>query len=266
MFKELHSGLVAVAMHHIVRNDTPHRTDHIAQVAKNSRAIAANYGLDPVPMLLASLLHDIYSGRSRTHHHTLSSTWAAHYLPLYGYLEPVVRNVAFMCKEHRDSGNGQYNSVLSEAFAAADRGPLVLEESVARSLGKSLNTVSHDELAVRLPGILEHLRNKFSKNGYACHNAIHEDFYKTENDFFRSLISLPDIEVLAYLTNRDNLTCRTLVPDAIAYSGLYILSDGTIAKYNSASETFIVDSKYIPAYQVTNIVGMVQLNTNYFGD
>lgn len=268
MFAELHHGLVTVAMHHIARNDPAHRTDHIMEVAKNCKLIAKAYDLDQTTMLLAALLHDIYSGRDRVNHHLLSAEWVRTNLGKYGYSEEVVANVATMCEEHRDSGDGTYSNRLSEAFAAADRGTITLLDSVARSFGKRISNIEDDELHAGWPHIIKMLRGKFGEGGYACHNALHEEYYKVSNANFRThLKRATDDELLRYVkTARNHMSFKWPYHDEHAHNDMYVIGENKdIRYYDPIGEAFKdLFGTLTPAHEVTVVHGMLQVNPVYY--
>lgn len=266
MFDKLHHGLVVVAMHHIVRNDTAHRTDHIMQVAKNCVNIAKRHDLDVTTMLLAALLHDIYSGRDRVNHHLLAAEWVRNNLGKYGYSDEVVANVAIMCEEHRDSGDGVYSNKLSEAFAAADRGPMDIVSSVERGFGRTIANISDAELDAVWPKTIKMLRDKFGEGGYACVNNLHKEYYRFQALTFTNMLKqMDDDSILRHVKNsRKYLRHSWPYHDEQPYQELYVIDENTLRRYCSDTETF--DSEYhrTPAHAVHKLVGMLQINDSYF--
>lgn len=266
MFANIHPGLVTVAMHHIVNNDAPHRTGHIMDVAHNSIYIADLLGLDHEPMLLASLLHDIYSLRGRKTHNRLAAAWVRQNLGNYGYSSGMVDDVATMCAEHRDSGAGIYSSQLSEAFAAADRGPLVLIPSIERSLGGQLDTFTPEVLRTSVPLTLDMLRSKFGHSGYACLNKVHEEIYAESNAVIRDQLELSNSQLVdIVLAALADYTPSPVVVDIFAYKNKYVINNGAIALYVPSLELFIdSNGAVICAHEVTSVQGALQLNGMYY--
>lgn len=188
VLKYTHPGLAAYVCHYIDNNDSRHRRDHIINVAVEAEKIAKAYSLCPKRMELASLLHDLYSGRSREDHHLKSSVWVRENLGAFGYSSAVVADVARMCQEHRASTSGQYSNPLCEAFSAADRGPLNIYASIDRSLGVYNSKVSADQYIKELTETIHMLRGKFcGTEGYARDNKIHSEMYSVD-DFRKALL------------------------------------------------------------------------------
>lgn len=270
MFANLHHGLVTVAMHHIVRNDQAHRTDHIMQVAQNCLDIAKRYDLDTTTMLLAALLHDIYSGRDRVNHHLLAAEWVRTNLHKYGYSEEVVANVAIMCEEHRDSGDGVYTNRLSEAFAAADRGPMDIVSSVERGFGRTISNITDEELDAVWPKTIKMLRDKFGEGGYACPNAIHAEVYRCKVlTFVQMLKQMNDADILKHVKNaRKYMRFTWPHHDEVAYGRMYVIDLHNVRYFDGDAETFddLLGNK-TPAYLVPKVTGMLQItSTHYQGE
>lgn len=193
IFATLPATLVAQVTPYIENNDAAHRMEHMIEVAENGVRIADALHLLHKPFLYAALLHDLYSGRDRTNHHVLAAEWVRENLPPYhqGQLSGgwMVETVSLMCRHHRASGSGNYPNIYCEAFAAADRGPLILERSVRRSF-------QHHPDPVR---VVTHLREKFAPNtGYASINRTHAELFRKENEqFYRELQTLTPEQVVA---------------------------------------------------------------------
>ena len=174
--------------------DHVHGMEHILAVAHEARDIARAYDLDPEPMLLAALLHDVFSHVDRKQHHVLASDWVIDNLRNYGYEAYIVTRVARMCLEHRASGKDLYPDIYCEAFSAADRGPLTLEGFVRRMLKWPEDRTNR----ARLMEVVTHTKEKHSRsNGYARPNQIHAEFYAAGLDqFYKDVESLTVAKVL----------------------------------------------------------------------
>lgn len=268
MFANLHHGLVTVAMHHIVRNDTAHRTDHIMQVAQNCLDIAKRYDLDTTTMLLAALLHDIYSGRDRVNHHLLAAEWVRTNLHKYGYSEEVVANVAIMCEEHRDSGDGVYSNRLSEAFAAADRGPMEIVSSVERGFGRTIGNITDEELDAAWPKTIKMLRAKFGEGGYSCFNAIHLEVYRLQTTSFVQMLKRMDDDALLLHVKNSRKYLRFTWPhrDEVAHNDFYVIHPERLTVfYDPNTESFMyLTGKLQPAHEVSVVHGMLQVNPAFY--
>ena len=174
--------------------DHAHGMEHILAVAHEAREIAHAFDLDPEPMLLAALLHDVFSHVDREQHHLLASDWVLDNLGRYGYDAGVTSRVAKMCLEHRASGKDLYPDIYCEAFSAADRGPLTIEGFVRRMLKWPEDRTN----LVRLDEVVSHTKEKHSRGkGYARPNQVHAEFYASSLDkFYQDVESLDVARVL----------------------------------------------------------------------
>lgn len=174
-----HAGLACYAMHHIDNNDVPHQRNHILEVLNNCKQVheAGLSHCDWEHLELAAVLHDLYSGRDRGDHHRLAASWIRENLARFGYDKETVTLVAQMCEEHRASTGGGYSNPMCMAFSAADRGPLDLGKSIVRSLGSPEHPHAFASRMKQLPDLLDILKRKFDKGGYARNNPIHEQLW-----------------------------------------------------------------------------------------
>lgn len=259
MFNRLHHGLVVHCMHWIDNNDLAHRRDHVLEVAEEALKISERYQLDPTRMLLAALIHDIFSGRDRKEHHTLAAEWVRSSLGLYGYDADTVECVARMCAEHRASLRGEYSDIYCEAFSAADRGPLSLVDSVERSLGKDLKDIREADLAEQFPVMYEKLMTKFGRRGYARPNHIHSEFYADSIETFKSDTCNVDHALKVLLCHRDMAWKFSIAPDG-EFTDQYLLPSGDIYEYNPHYDVFShPEGHSFPSYEVPVIQGRVQI-------
>lgn len=168
--------------------DHAHGMEHILTVAHEARGIAKAYNLDLEPMLLAALLHDVFSSTDRKRHHVLASDWCTNNLTDYGYSVDMAKLVARMCLEHRASGKGPYTDIYCEAFSAADRGELTIEKFV----GRMLKWPEDRPNPARLKEVIDHTKEKHSLgSGYARPNNVHAKYYATVlAQFYRDVETL----------------------------------------------------------------------------
>ena len=195
IFASLNQNLVKWAVSRYEASPDPsHGMQHILEVAHAARAISRAYDLDPEPMLLAALLHDVMSHVDREQHHVLASDWVLDHLGEYGYDAGLTSRVARMCLEHRASGKDLYPDIYCEAFSAADRGPLTIEGFVRRMLKWPRD---RDNQA-RLEEEVSHTKEKHSRGkGYARPNQVHAEFYASSLDkFYQDVESLTVAKVL----------------------------------------------------------------------
>lgn len=170
--------------------DYAHGMGHILEVAHAAREIAHAFDLDPEPMLLAALLHDVFSHVDREQHHVLASDWVLDHLGGYGYNAGMVVRVAKMCLEHRASGKDLYPDIYCEAFSAADRGALTIEGFVRRMLKWPEDRTNR----ARLEEVVSHTKEKHSRGkGYARPNQVHAEFYAASLDKFYQDVETLDV-------------------------------------------------------------------------
>lgn len=162
-------------------NDPTHDWEHAIDVARAANSIANDFDVPLTPLLLAAITHDAFSGIDRENHHLKAGEWVRLNLPdtvHAGWTE----EVALCCEEHRASFTGEYSSIIQEAFASADRGPLHLnsiEDIISRSYlyaTKKLGNKHSD--AVKL--VKKHLADKFAKDGYSRYPGIYISIYENE--------------------------------------------------------------------------------------
>ena len=258
MFNDLHHGLVIRCKHWIDNNDVAHQMAHVKAVAKEARGIAEKYGLDPIRMELAALLHDIYSGRDRKDHHNLAAAWTRQNLGQYGYDVETVECVAQMCAEHRASLRGDYSNIYCEAFSAADRGPLSLVGSAERVIGNHLKRISKDEIVAKFPEFYTKLMSKFGREGYARPNSIHAEYYKENIEEFIDETKTEEYALYVVLCHRES--CWDFdVLRTIEETDKYLLPDDRIYTYQWQTDTFVDDARMIehPSFDVPVTKGRV---------
>lgn len=153
--------------------DSAHRIDHIQSVKSNAIQIA--YLLNKTEhlklVLIAVAVHDIFSTtEDRAAHHIKAYNWVLDNKPVlkrkYDLTNDDCLVIAHAVLEHRSSHKGNYNGIVSEIVAAADRGIPTIEE-VSRYLHRSyLYARDHGKSVgeAKLHAI-RHIREKFGKNG-----------------------------------------------------------------------------------------------------
>lgn len=197
LFASIPTDLLNFAFGRIVTNDEAHTVKHVVEVAENARMVSEFLGYrenDKEKMILAALLHDIYSGSDRANHHVFAHDWVLGNLAYYGYEQEIVTDVALMCLEHRASVKGGYSSTLTEAFAAADRGKPDILPSLERSL--KYHGFSKGDLTIAgVSSCMQHLKDKFGTGGYAKKNPTYQIVFADAIEQFNQDLNL-DAEVL----------------------------------------------------------------------
>ena len=205
LFHDINAELVELCLAEVEKNDAAHRSVHVHEVAMNSIAIAARYGVENfIPFKLAALIHDMFVHVNRKHHHELSAQWARDNLSKYGY-EVYAELVAGMCLNHRASGDGQYSNLHEQIFAAGDRGPVSLRRAVERCIA-DVDTSDVHELFKHYVRTKTHLIEKFSDGGYSCVNPVHEKIYGHQlADMRKALSTFTFDEFYRFYTSRGSI-------------------------------------------------------------
>lgn len=153
--------------------DSAHRMDHINSVKSNAIRIAYMLGQTEhlKLILIAVAAHDIFSTKEdRASHHIKGYSWILDNKPVlkrkYKLTDDDCLTIAHAVLEHRSSHKGNYNGIVSEIVAAADRGiPSVDDVSnymhrsylFAREQGKSKGDAKFHAVG--------HVQQKFGRNG-----------------------------------------------------------------------------------------------------
>lgn len=156
--------------------DKAHQLDHIRSVVSN--VIRICHLLEKREHLklaiIAAVYHDIYSTKElRSVHHLKSFNWILDNKPIlerkYKIDYDDCLTVAYACLEHRGSHKGNYNSIVSEIVAAADRG-IPSKEDVDTYIGRSY-LYARDNLGLGITDskfhAIKHIQEKFGVNAYA---------------------------------------------------------------------------------------------------
>ncbi len=165
-------------------NSLAHGMDHVEDVYKKAVYLNVKYNLN-IPkdeILIASLFHDIFQNKNRNKHHELAHDW------IMSSMHPMItlndkekqKRIALAIKEHRASYTGDYSSSLSELIATADRGLPDIIKIISRSYKHQLDKYpdrSHKEM---VDNVINHLVEKFSKDGYSKYTYMYTLEYGEE--------------------------------------------------------------------------------------
>lgn len=181
LFKDLDRGFLQHCKKLVDLNKDPaHDWKHIIDVASAAMIIAENEELPYIPLALAAIAHDTYSGIDRVNHHLLSGELVRDKLKDTIHFR-WTEEVALCCEQHRASYTGEYTGVLQEAFASADRG-LLHDDSicdiVTRSFKYSVGTGADQETAIQM--VVKHIPEKFGHKGYAKWPAMYVRTFQYE--------------------------------------------------------------------------------------
>ena len=158
-----------------------HITDVMYRALRYNEILKLN--LDKKEIILASLLHDMYSGSSRKTHHILGHDYVMH--SLHEVFDGIDKErVAKAILEHRASYTGEYSSLLSELISSADRGEPNLNDIVNRCYISTKEFHPEYNVDEINNGVKKHLSEKFTRNGYAKYPDIYIKINKKKLDVF----------------------------------------------------------------------------------
>ncbi|QVW28775.1 hypothetical protein pEaSNUABM8_00278 [Erwinia phage pEa_SNUABM_8] len=174
--RKLHDRLIKHFYDFYRYTDSAHRIDHIRSVMSNVIRICYMQGWQEhlKLALIAAAAHDIFSTKEhRTDHHIKAFTWIMDNKPVmmrkYKLNYEECYTVAYAAMEHRGSFKGNYNSIVSEIVAAADRG-IPSKEDVVSYLSRSY-LYARDSQCKSITDAkfhaVNHIQDKFGRNAYA---------------------------------------------------------------------------------------------------
>lgn len=156
--------------------DSAHRIDHIRSVISNVIRICYMNGWEEHLKLsiIAAAAHDIYSTKElRSEHHIKAFNWILDNKPVmmrkYKLTFDECYTVAYAAMEHRGSFKGNYNGIVSEIVAAADRG-IPSKDDVINYISRSY-LYARDNQSKSISDskfhAVNHIKDKFGANAYA---------------------------------------------------------------------------------------------------
>lgn len=163
------------------KNDKAHQIDHADEVCELALEIANRIKYPHLNLVrLAAYLHDIKLYKGRKEHHTLS---AIHVMS--GSMDNVFGTtsindrlkVSAACAEHRASYKGEFTSLLSEIISSADRGKPKGFEYMWNRVMNSKETLESDDPEA---AAIQHLKDKFGRNGYARYPNLYKLYFAKE--------------------------------------------------------------------------------------
>lgn len=168
------------------KNDPAHREEHFAKVFSAAVEIDSNLNLghDPINMLFAAYMHDLFA-HDREIHHVRSHDYVMRAKDplLKKYLSSGSDRlaVANACLQHRASFTGEFVSEFAELINAADymrpEGLVSLMDRARQYTMHQDPTLSADEVEAN---VIYHMREKFSRFGYAKYPTLYLKVYGEE--------------------------------------------------------------------------------------
>ena len=155
-------------------NSEGHGIKHIMDVMY--RALYYNVilklNLNEKEIILAALLHDMYSESSRKTHHILGHDYVMN--SSHKVFDDIDKErVAKAILEHRASYTGEFSSLLSELISSSDRGEPDISKIVKRCYISTKEFHPEYNVDEINSAVKKHLSEKFTRNGYAKYPNIY---------------------------------------------------------------------------------------------
>lgn len=147
--------------------DKGHDKKHLKEVYDNTEKLCKMVGLserETCVALIAAMYHDSGISRGRLYHNIHSYNIVMEDPRLKELLtEKEIKTVAYACRYHRSRYKEKHKCLISKIVADADN-IAPIERHIERSI---YFTIAHDGWFQLHSNVLNHLRNKFGRNGYA---------------------------------------------------------------------------------------------------
>jgi len=170
---------------HYAKNDPGHTIKHAEEVCQLAVELAqyARYARYPNMDLVvyAAYLHDVQVYVDRENHHTLAGSFVRSGACDHLFDNTTTRElVAAAVEEHRASYTGRFTSALSEIISSADRmhPSMTIDDLYARIVRSIRHRYDTDEICAQKA--LQHLINKFGRNGYVRYPQLYRDYFHKE--------------------------------------------------------------------------------------
>lgn len=183
-----------------------HGWNHVSDVLNRARLmVAQDNRLLSDEEIAAVLFHDssLRQGDRETHH--IDSAKIAEKELKKSFDPNTISRIAKAIREHRGSYKGKYSSKLSELVSSADRGEPNLDDIIKRSYTYQ---VEHNfDVPEKL--VVEHIKDKYSRAGYARKPEYYQRLYRDRlDDMYERVDRLTPKEVLSVVGNVTNNTKR----------------------------------------------------------
>ena len=177
------------------KGDEAHTIAHADDVCK--LALKMNSGeYDEKLIVLSAYIHDIFNSANRAKHHKLAYEYVlkADDRFLKELNKDELELVAHATLEHRASFKGEFFSKLSEIISSADRGEPKIEPIVVRCMQFNSNVDS----------VVEHVKDKYSKSGYANYPKLYVDYFGKEfEQFLEDAKNITKEQVIKYCSSKN---------------------------------------------------------------
>lgn len=180
-------------------NDRAHQWDHVSAVAERALDINEQFelGYDRRMVVIPALLHDLFT-RYRNIHHTLIkefllTTDYRHIRPFTASQRKLMAEAAYT---HRASYTGTYPHILCELIATADREPPRDIQSILVRAWKYAEKHHGGSRLVIAQQVVNHMREKFSTNGYAKYPDLYLRKYNLQLQEMRTFMDHVDVDTV----------------------------------------------------------------------
>ena len=178
------------------KGDEAHTIAHADDVCK--LALKMNSGeYNEKLIVLSAYIHDIFNSANRAKHHKLAYEYVlkADDRFLKELNKEELELVAHATLEHRASFKGEFFSKLSEIISSADRGEPKIEPIVIRSM--QFNNANVQD-------VVEHIKDKYAKGGYAKFPKLYIEHFKEEFKHFQeSAKNITKVQVLEIWSSKN---------------------------------------------------------------
>lgn len=157
-------------------HDAAHTYSHIEDVYRNACNILQFIGEKMTPVLLnAIMFHDVMAAKDRDNHHNAGAKWVLDNAERYNIEDAEI--VAQCIREHRASFAGKFSSFEAEVLSSADRGRPDSAMALIERSYQYARTKQNKEHSDAVFHAIEHIAEKYGRNGYARKPDIYQKVY-----------------------------------------------------------------------------------------
>jgi len=166
-------------------NDAAHQIDHADEVVTLMLQMDKKFNLhlDKNMIIVIGYYHDIFSKEdklARKNHNNLAADYILNNNKEFSiFNDKELTLISKAIREHRGSYKGEFSSIYSELVSAADRGEPDLNDMIKRSFKYHFDGLNSQKAAEE---VLEHMIEKFGKNGYAKYPKLYLKFFGKKLD------------------------------------------------------------------------------------
>jgi len=204
--------LVELVHANVLLNDKAHDWKHVMGVVEHADKIISTFeeelGSYRKLIIAGAFMHDAQCHVDRKLHHELGAKWVLNEVFPYwdcDLTDPAQWIVAQSILEHRASYEGKRINPVSEAVAAADRGPVNFRNYLKRAIQyRTTNGISPNNEGMRVMVISDafgHIQDKYGARGYAFKNLPYftSKLYEKEIAEMHSMLDTAKAEAIVEL-------------------------------------------------------------------